>query len=217
MNTMLKLVLVTAAYIFTVQLSAYAKNAANRPAASSTAAKEMPSWFRRGLPGPGHAALKPLIGTWRVHKSVYATLGRSPDEPPITSDDLICRRAWVAGDRYMQDTTEGTVMGAPYWRRGWLGYSNMDNRYEWVTIDAINATMMIYKGEPGSGQQTPISMPGAFTDQGVSGEQNVGKSVGMRTLIRVENNNRHIFELYFTPPGGAEVLADRSIYTRLRK
>jgi hypothetical protein len=39
--------------------------------------------------------------------------------------------------------TEGSALGAPYWRKGWLGYSNMDNRYEWITIDAVNSNMMI--------------------------------------------------------------------------
>jgi hypothetical protein len=34
-------------------------------------------------------------------------------------------------------------------------------------------------------------------------------------VIRIENNERHIFELYFTPPGGTELLFDRSVYTRI--
>jgi hypothetical protein len=178
---------------------------------------DMPAWMRRGQPGPGHAALEPLIGTWRVQMSIYAALGRSPHEPPIVSDDVICRRDWVAGGRYIEDTTQGTVAAAPYWRRGWLGYSNMDDRYEWVTIDAVNTTIMRYAGTPGSGDETPISMSGVFTDQGVAGESTVGKPVGMRALIKIESNDRHIFELYFTPPGKPEVLATRGIYTRVRR
>jgi hypothetical protein len=38
----------------------------------------------------------------------------------------------------------------------------------------------------------------------------------MRTVIHIESDDRHVFELYFTPPGGAEVLADRMIFTRVR-
>lgn len=56
----------------------------------------VPDWLRRGIPGAGHAALKPLIGSWRVHKSIYATMGRPPDVPPILSDDIVTRREWVA-------------------------------------------------------------------------------------------------------------------------
>ena len=62
--------------------------------------------------------------------------------------------------------------------------------------------MMIYLGQPGSGERMPIEMTGVFTDQGVVNEQTVGKSVVQRTVIRIENNDRHIFELYFTPLKG---------------
>ncbi|MGJ7608564.1 hypothetical protein ACSFA7_29800 [Variovorax sp. LT1R20] len=50
---------------------------------------------------------------------------------------------------------------------------------------------------------------------GITGEENVGKSIPMRTVIRIENENRHVFEIYFTPPGGSEVLADRMVFTRV--
>jgi quinol monooxygenase YgiN len=181
----------------------------------STSRPDAPAWVQRGLPNEGHAALEPLIGTGRVKKSVFGTMGRSPDLPPIVSDDITTTREWVADGRYIQDTTTGTVQGQPYWRRGWLGYSNMDRRYEWVTIDSLNTTMMIYLGKPGSGRRLPIDVTGGFTDQGVVNEQTVGKAIAMRTVIRIENNDRHVYELYFTPPQGKEQLADRSVYTRV--
>jgi Protein of unknown function (DUF1579) len=184
---------------------------------AKTNQEEIPNWKRRGLPGPGHAALEPLIGTWRVQMNFYATFGRSPDAPPIIGEGLTCTRTWVAGGRYIEDLTEGDLGSEKYWRKGWLGYSTMDRRYEWVTIDAVNTTMMSYAGTPGSGDKRPIDMSGVFTDQGVAGEQSVGKPVGMRTVIRIESKDRHIFELYFTPPGKPEVLASRGIYTRVSK
>jgi hypothetical protein len=184
--------------------------------AQGQANKAAPPFVRRGLPGPGHAALKPLIGTFRLHKEIYGTFGRTGSEPPIVSDNVICRRAWVAGGRWIEDTTEGTVIGGPYWRRGWLGYSTMDRRYEWVTIDAVNTTLMTYLGRPGSGPARSFQMSGVFTDQGVAGEATVGKRLPMRTVFRIESNDRHVVELYFTRPNGKEVLADRSTYTRVR-
>jgi len=189
---------------------------ATRQIAATGQEQEMPSWMRRGLPGEGHAALNPLIGAWRVEMSIHATFGRSPSAPPIVSTDLVCRREWVAGGRYIEDITEGTAVGGRYWRKGWLGYSTMDRRYEWVTIDAVNSTMMSYVSTKGSGTKMPISMRGVFTDQGVAGEESVGKSVAMRTVISIENPDRHIVELYFTPPGKTERLATRMVYTRMR-
>jgi quinol monooxygenase YgiN len=188
---------------------------AQNTGAQTTTQQAVPAWAQRGMPNEGHAALEPLIGAWRVHKSIYGTMGRSPDLPPIVSDAITTTREWVADGRYIQDTTTGTVEGQPYWRRGWLGYSNMDRRYEWVTIDSLNTTMMIYLGKPGSGNKLPIDMTGVFTDQGVVNEDTVGKPIGQRTVIRIESNDRHVYELYFTPPGGKEQLADRSVYSRV--
>jgi hypothetical protein len=179
------------------------------------ASAQQPAWLQRGVPGAGHSALAPLIGSWRVEQGIYGTIGRSPDLPPIVSRDLRTTRVWIADGQYIEETTEGTMDGQPYWRRGWLGYSNIDRRYEWVTV-APRVPMMIYRGKPGSGAQMPIEVTGVFTDQGLVSEQTVGKPVEQRTVIRIESADRHVFELYFTPPGRKEQLALRSVYTRIQ-
>lgn len=176
---------------------------------------ETPNWARRGVPGPGHAALEPLVGQWKVRMSVHALLGRTSDAPPLVSDDLVASKQWIAGGRYLEDTTTGSMAGANYWRRGWLGYSNVDARYEWVTIDITNSNMMSYFAERGSGSHLPITMTGTFTDQGVTGESNAHKVVAMRTVIQVYDIDRHALEFYVKPPGEPEVLAVRMDYIRL--
>jgi hypothetical protein len=175
---------------------------------------EVPAFVRRGMPGAGHRAIAPLAGTWRVRYEVYGTLGRSGEEPPIVSDDIRTRREWVGDGRFLEDTTEGTLMGAPYWRKGWLGYNNMERRFEWVTIDAVNSALMTYAAAPSSALSLPIIMTGLFTDQGVAGEESVGKRVGMKTVIHIDSNDRHRIDLYFTRPGRKETLAVRAVYSR---
>ena len=143
------------------------KSAQNSNRQITTSADQVvPDWVKRGMPSAGHAALAPLVGSWSVELKIYGTIGRSPDLAPIVSNDIRTARVWVADGQYIEDTTEGTVDGQPYWRRGWLGYSNLDRRYEWVTI-APRVPMMIYLGKPGSGARTPIELTGVFTDQGV--------------------------------------------------
>ena len=212
--------LVVGAYVCAMAIHALAQadSSPPKPPVSikppTSSQQDMPGWMRRGLPGSGQAALSPLVGAWRVRYEVYGTLGRRGDEPPIVSEDVRTRREWIGEGRFIDDTTEGTLMGAPLWRRGWLGYSNIDQRYEWVTIDSVNSTMMTYVGAAGSGPKLPISMDGVFTDQGVAGEETVGKRVGIRTVIRIDSDDRHVFELYFKRPGDKEVLAVRSVYVR---
>ena len=173
---------------------------------------DQPPVVRRNLPGPGHAALKPLEGGWQVEHRIYIVLGTA--DKPAVSTDMVCYREWVSDGRYLRDVTEGTIAGQPYYRQGLLGYDNMDQRYEWVTVD-MNTMMMIYRGTTGSGPQMPIVMAGSFTDPGWLGEDNVGKEVPMRTTIRIESDDRHVFEIYFTPPGKPEILVDRKVYTRI--
>jgi hypothetical protein len=176
--------------------------------------KDVPAWVQRGMPGSGHAVLAPLVGRWRTRLSVYGTLGRSPDLPPLVSDDITTTREWIADGQYIEDRTEGSLNGQPYWRRGWLGYSNMDRRYEWLTI-APRVPMMLYLGTSGSGETLPIVMTGVFTDQGIVDEDTVGKPVRQKTIIRIESNDRHVIELYFTPPERPERLAMRMEFERL--
>jgi hypothetical protein len=209
------LVLAFTAALLMTSSPAFADARATANSQEKESRQNMPGWMVRGIPGEGHKLLEPLIGQFRQHKEIHGTLGRAPNAPPIKSDAVVTTRSWVAGGRAIEDISEGKIEGMPYWRKGWLGYSAMDQRYEWVTIDAINTTMMIYVGAQGSGAKSPIEMSGSFTDQGVVSEETVGKRVRMRTVITIESNDRHVFELYFTPPGGGEVLADRTVYERL--
>jgi hypothetical protein len=60
----------------------------------------------------------------------------------------------------------------------------------------------------------PIEMTGTFTDQGVVSERTVGRTIGQRTLIRIEGPDRQVSELYFTLPEGKEQLAMRMVFAR---
>ncbi|NOJ38055.1 DUF1579 family protein [Bradyrhizobium australiense] len=178
----------------------------------SADAERVPSFIQRGQPGHEHRQLDPLVGSWKV-EGKWMVAGGTP-EKPIQGENLRTTRQWVAGGRFLHDVTEGSVGGSPYWRTGYLGYSNVDRRYEWITLDATNSMFMVYQGKPGS---KVLNMSGKFTDQGLLGEKTVGKRVGQRTEIVIESPARHIIRLFMTPPGGREFLASEMIYTRASK
>jgi hypothetical protein len=170
---------------------------------------------RNGQPGEMHRRLDALVGEWNVAMSFYIA-GGTP-EKPIVANDLICRREWIAetGNRHLRDVMEGTFGGNPYYRLGILSYSTMDKRYEWNTVDAVNTMMMTYKGAKDSAKPDgEIVMSGEFTDQGVLGDSYAGKTIRQRTVIKIESPDRHVIDVYFTPPGEKERMAARGIYTR---
>lgn len=173
----------------------------------------LPPFFTRGLPGPGHDAAKILAGKWRTSISLYMAVG-SPDHPVI-STDIVTTREWIDDGRFLQDTTTGMIGGMPYWRLGLLGYDNMASCYQWMTVDNVNAGMMIYQGARGSGAHFPVNMTGTFVDQGVLGETYAGKTIGQRTEMIVKSPDEHVFNIYFTPPGEPERIADHNVYTRI--
>lgn len=177
--------------------------------------QSLPPMVQRAQPGAGQRALQPLAGTWKVEKSLFVAIG-TPDKP-ARGEGMTTKREWIGDGRFLHDVTQGSFNGQPYFRAGFLGYNNMDQRYEWVTADNFTPTLMAYQARNGSGPNVsgqPIDMKGQFTDLGITGEANVGKNIPMRTVIRIESENRHVFEIYFTPPGGTEVLADRMVFTR---
>lgn len=176
-------------------------------------AQEAPPFVTRGMPGPGQAAMRALEGEWAVRMSLFAAMG-TPDRP-LVSDDLVARRAVIAGGRFLTEEVSGTVASQPYFRRGTLGFSNMDGRYEWVTQDALNAGMMIYLGAPNAGPGFPASLEGRFTDQGLLGEASAGAVIRQRTVITLRDADHHVIDILFTPPGGEERLVDRKEYRRL--
>ncbi|HEY3041113.1 MAG TPA: DUF1579 family protein [Pyrinomonadaceae bacterium] len=179
--------------------------------------RRQPAMVRNGQPGEMHRRLDSLVGEWDVEMTLYIAGGSA--EKPIVANGLICHREWIAetGNRHLRDVTQGRVGGNPYYRLGILSYSNMDKRYEWNTIDALNTNMMTYKGAKGTASLNgDIVMSGEFTDQGVLGDAYIGKNVGQRTVIKIECADRHVFELYFKPPGEKERLVARSVYSRRR-
>jgi hypothetical protein len=173
---------------------------------------DVPPFVRRGLPGPFQAALKPLEGEWRVDKQIFIAIGTR--ERPATGVGVTCHRRWFGGGRHLEDITEGTIGGSPYYRLGVLGFSNVDRRYELATFDALNANMMVYVSDPLDQPSSKTTLSGTFRDQGLLGEAYAGKSIPMRTTIEILGPDRHIVDLTFLPPGEPEVLIDHSVYVR---
>ena len=163
----------------------------------------------------GHLRLASRFGWWAGDKLNHR-VGPRP-AAPVRGRGLVARKRWLegSGQRFVEDTTTGEFAGQPYFRHGVLGFLIVDDRYEWNTVDGMNSGMMTYKGVPGTGQDAVISMVGEFTDEfGLFGPDSRGATVAQRTTITIEGPDRHVIDIYFTAPGGDEVLADHGEYVR---
>jgi Protein of unknown function (DUF1579) len=168
---------------------------------------ELPRWLERGQRDCGDILPKALAGDWRADKSIYIAMGAR--ERLAESHDLVACRRLVAGGQHLHDITDGPFAGGSYYRMETLGSSTMDHLYEFVTVDGRNANIMIYRGGPLPADRLAsrppvISMTGNFTDQGLFSEETAGHLVTMRTVITLDDSERHVIELYFTVPGKPE-------------
>ncbi|WP_454195891.1 DUF1579 family protein [Nocardia sp. Marseille-Q1738] len=163
----------------------------------------------------GHRRLNQLVGEWTGAKSTFVA-GGTADNP--VRREIVSRWHWIGktGNNFLQEEAEGTPGGAPYYRLGLLGYGPTDNRYEWTTVDSVTPMTMSYKGARNSGGAADITMAGEFTDPGILGPQFTGKTIPMRTVIKLESQDRVVMEIYFSPPGAPDQLADRVELTRRR-
>ncbi|MGK8522983.1 DUF1579 family protein [Nocardia asteroides] len=161
----------------------------------------------------GHRRLNQLVGTWKGDKSTFVA-GGTADNP--TKREIVSRWEWIAetGNNFLREEAEDVHGSSAYYRLGLLGFGPTDNRYEWTTVDSMTPMTMSYKGAKGSGGDTDIVMAGEFTDPGVLGPQFVGKTIPMRTVIRLESADRVLMEIFFAPPGEPERIADRVVLTR---
>ncbi|WP_280261850.1 DUF1579 family protein [Nocardia wallacei] len=162
---------------------------------------------------PGHRRLDQLVGEWDGDKSTFVA-GGTADNP--VRRRIVSKWSWIAktGNNFLQEEAEGQPGGEPYYRYGLLGYGPTDDRYEWTTVDSVTPMTMSYKGAKGSGGQADIVMSGEFTDPGILGLQPAGQTIPMRTEITLDSPDRVLMEIFFTPPGRQELLADRVELTR---
>jgi hypothetical protein len=106
----------------------------------------MAEMMKLAEPGPEHAAIKSLAGTWTCDVKFWM----APGAPPEASSGTLTRK-WILGDRYLSEDYEGTSMGMPFKGHGLLGYNRGAKKYESTWIDTMG-TGIYYQTGKGDGK-----------------------------------------------------------------
>jgi hypothetical protein len=153
-----------------------------------------------GTPGEGHKRLEPFIGTFAAAVRHWPTPGAEPFEATGTMVN-----EWVLGGRYLRQTYESDLGGTEFRGIGFWGYNNAAGRYEGVWMDSMSTAIM---GESGQCDGRVWTMTGEGDDP------STGKKVAKRSVIRLQDRDRHSMEMYYTGPDGTEAKAMEIQYTR---
>ena len=91
--------------------------------------------------GPEHARLVAMCGTWDAEMSFWFQPGR----PPVTTKATSTIRS-ILGGRFIEETIEGTLNGAPFTTLAWTGFNTGTRQYEATRIATTNTARIAETG-----------------------------------------------------------------------
>jgi hypothetical protein len=170
------------------------------PALSQTASD------RLAAPGPEHAWMDPLAGSWDVAMRVWP----GPDTDPFEIPGMTAERELVLGGRYLREILIGGD-GTPM-REATMGYNRLDDRFELVTVDSFEPGQMVYLGR-GDDPAASVSLYGESTEAGM-GTEPTGRKRDLRFEFEIEDADTNVQRIHVRYPGGPEYLFVEQRFTR---
>jgi len=152
--------------------------------------QEMAAWKKASTPGPQHAEMEKMVGTWDVKATSWMKPGATPEEWSGTAD---CRL--IMDGRYLVEDFSGTMSMGPYHGHGMLGFNNSSGQWEHVWLDDMSTAMMVSQGDTRDGKTELHST--------VTCPLN-GQRVAVRTVLMSHGGDERTVDMWSTFPGQPE-------------
>lgn len=172
-------------------------------ATNANAAKEIQALRE---PGEGHEIFAALSGMWNYTMTVRET----PDAAPIVSTGTSNNKR-VLDSRFLQLKSEGKVVvngkEENFEGRGFMGFDNVKQHYDFVWMDNLGTTMGIGHGVMDVATKT-INGEGVYSDP-VKGAEQV-----YRSALKIINANEYSYTVYVKGDSGKEFPSVEISYKR---
>src|SRR5262249_37447135 len=160
------------------------------PQMTKEQAAMMEKMTKAATPGPQHAMLKALEGTWT------ATIKSQMDPAaPMETEVGTSVVTTLMDGRYSQEQVSSTMMGAPFSGMGITGYDNVIGKFVSIWIDNMGTGVMRSEGTADASGKV-ISWSTVMSDPVT------GKPTKSRMVTTIVDNDHHTLEMYGVPPGG---------------
>jgi hypothetical protein len=150
----------------------------------------MEAMTKAATPGEPHKKLDSMIGTWDTKVTMWMDPSKPPAESTGTSENK-----WVLGNRYVQQTFEGTFMGQPFSGMGYTGYDNITKKYTGTWMDTGSTAMMNMTGKADAAGKV-------MTFSGTMNDPMTGKACKLTSKVTVADNDHHTMEMWGPDPTG---------------
>ncbi|UCG52788.1 MAG: DUF1579 domain-containing protein [Candidatus Latescibacterota bacterium] len=165
--------------------------------------EEMAAWQKAATPGPHHKLYKDMVGMWNAECTYWMQPGAEPQVAPLKAEFKM-----LFGDRYLVQTIEGEMMGMPFKGMGISGYDNLKGVHTMVWIDNMSTATMYSEGE--CAENCTVE-----THHSVHKDAMTGMDQKVKTVSRIIDKDKHVFEYYMVDPSGGEFKSMEITYTRM--
>ena len=138
-----------------------------------------------GTPGPAHKALEAFVGNWQAEVKTWC----EPDGPPNVSHGT-AKAGWILNGHFLQAEFHGEMMGKPFTGQTLMGYDNIKETFNTVWVSDMQTSTMTCEGKGENGNKV-------ITLAGTSSCAATGrKDIPIKTVFRVINPDKHVFEMF---------------------
>lgn len=166
----------------------------------------MEAWTKAMTPGAHHKHLEPMVGEWN-----YVSKWRMAPEQPWSEDKGTGKNEWLLDGRYVGQHFKSDApdphTGMKFEGHGMLGYDNLKQKHFFMWVDNMGTGLMTGEGTCDDSGKT-------FTHQSEYMNPMSGKMERARSVTRIINNNKHVFEMYTRDASGKEFASLEVTYTR---
>jgi hypothetical protein len=163
----------------------------------------MEQYYQFSQPVSEHKELAQRVGKWQTETKMWF----DPQSAPLVSKG-ICEYKLMLGGRFLLQELSGELNGKPFQGMGITGYDKFKKQYTSTWVDSFSTGIFSSLGTADANGKV-ITFIGEM-DEPLTGEKN--KKI--RSLDRVIDNNKHIFEMYDNIPGVGEVKVVEITFTR---
>ena len=181
-------------------MAAQAVMGAPSPAPDTEAAAAMRQ--KINTPSRAHRKLDVFVGVWEARMSLWM----DPSQPPVISEGTL-EQKWILDGRFLQQTYQGGLMGAPFSGVGYIGYDNSLRKYLSTWMDSAGTTISTRSGRFDEAGKT-LTLTGEVDDY------IRGRIIPVSDRMVVVNPSEYVFETWQPGPDGKDCRVMLVRYTR---
>lgn len=164
----------------------------------------MKAWQAYMTPGEPHKMLAKSNGLWNEEVTSWMAPGAAPEKSKATAENKM-----IMNGLYQQSMHKGTMMGMPFEGISTVGYDNAKKMYVSSWVDNMGSGIMNMEGVWDNASKS-ITFKGTCTDPMTS------KSMNVREVFKVIDDNTQMMEMYMPGPDGKEFKTMEIKFTRAK-